>query len=137
MDGAFTELGYPLGKFIYGTDYKFNYKDIPKEVAYITGADLMIKKSLFTSVGGFDPNIFMYCEDAELAYRLVGMGYRIVNLPLAKIVHLEGKSITFKEVRKEKYYEGRRVFFYEALFKILYTLCQFCGIIFIDVSMFC
>jgi GT2 family glycosyltransferase len=111
MDGAFTELGYPLGKFIYGTDYKFNYKDIPKEVAYITGADLMIKKSLFTSVGGFDPNIFMYCEDAELAYRLVGMGYRIVNLPLAKIVHLEGKSITFKEVRKEKYYEGRRVFF--------------------------
>lgn len=53
----------------------------------------------------------MYCEDADLSYRIRKRKLKIVNVPLAQIVHLEGKSIKFNEIRKIRYYEGRRIFY--------------------------
>ena len=52
-------------------DYEYNYKNKPIKVGYITGADLMIKKSILDDIGGFDENIFMYSEEVEFQYRLL------------------------------------------------------------------
>lgn len=71
---------------------QFNNTGKPKEVAYITGADLMIKKNLVDEYGGFNPIFFMYFEETELCYRIKSAGYQIVSVPEAKIIHLCGKS---------------------------------------------
>lgn len=72
--------------------HEFNMSNSPIEVAFITGADLMLRKSILDKVGMFDKNMFMYYEDVELQYRMFKQKYSRVNVPSAHIIHLEGQS---------------------------------------------
>lgn len=122
LDGVFSRVGFSLTKMLYGKNYIYNNTAECKSVAYITGADLMIKKEVFDLVRGFNPCFFMYCEDSELAYRVKKLGYEIINVPEVKIVHLEGKSILYSSMRKKRYYEGRKAFYhchYSRIYRIL------------------
>lgn len=79
-------------KIIYGRNQEHNFTGTPLSVEYITGADLMIKKSILDRLGGFDERFFMYCEETELCYRIRKAGLKIMSVPEAKIIHLEGAS---------------------------------------------
>ena len=81
----------------------FNFTDQLKDVGYITGADLMIRKVVFDKVGGFNKNIFMYYEDVDLCYRVKKRGYRIISQPKAHIMHLEGKSFNSSSRNRRMY----------------------------------
>ncbi len=63
-----------------------------KEVDYIIGADMFLPRELYDRFGGFDPNIFMYCEETDLQLRMAkaGVPRRLIVGP--QIVHLEGGS---------------------------------------------
>lgn len=71
---------------------EFNRSGKPLKVAYIFGADMMMKKSVFDKVKGFDPDFFMYAEEEELTWRITKKGYQIMNIPDAQIIHLEGAT---------------------------------------------
>lgn len=62
------------------------------DVDYITGADLMIRKSVAERYGLFDSDFFMYSEETELQYRYMKAGLRRVIVKEPGIVHLEGGS---------------------------------------------
>jgi GT2 family glycosyltransferase len=71
----------------------FNYSNSPLEIdGYISGACLMIPKSLFFEVGGFDKRIFMYGEDALLCALVKRKKLQLINTPEASVIHLEGGS---------------------------------------------
>jgi len=106
-------LQYPLSewitthsilKFIYYKKYKelryyqqnFN-RTKSCEVGFITGADLMIKKTILDEVGSFNPQFFMYFEETELQWRIKKAGYKIFFVPESEIYHLEGGSPTPKK----------------------------------------
>lgn len=73
------------------TEYNFTGK--PMEVGYITGADMMVRKSIFDEIGGFDEDIFMYAEESEFTFRMRKYtDYRAVSVPHASIIHFEGAS---------------------------------------------
>ena len=72
----------------------FNHTDKPMEVGYIFGTDMMLSRSLYRDMKGFDPEFFMYAEEEELSWRIHQKGYKIVSVPMAKIIHLDGG--TFK-----------------------------------------
>lgn len=96
----------------------FNLSGKPKDVNVIVGADLFISKDLFNNFGGFDPDFFMYFEEVELCWRVQKMGYRIVSVPEAEIIHLQGSSAENKseELGKWSYKEhwySKLVFFYK------------------------
>lgn len=94
----------------------FNNSIIPKEVKTIFGAAIMIKKEVFNIVGGFNPLFFMYAEEDELCFRIRKKGYKLMNVPLAKITHLEGKSFQFSEQRLLRRLVGLRT-----LYKVSYS----------------
>lgn len=77
----------------------FNFKDKPQKVlGYICGAGLMIKRTCFEEIGGFDKDIFMYGEDTLLCNQVQKVCKKeLYNVPSAKIIHFEGGSIN-KEV---------------------------------------
>lgn len=75
---------------------QFNDTNVPMEVAYIFGADMFMKKSVFDSANGFDPDFFMYAEEEELTRRIAAMGYNVICVPQAKIIHLEGATTSEK-----------------------------------------
>ena len=62
-------------------------------------------------VGMFDPDFFMYCEESELSWRIRKAGYYNVNVPQARIVHLEGKSSSIREQRKLLELDGRKKYY--------------------------
>ena len=92
---------------------EFNYRDIPVEVGYITGADMMIRKEILGKIGNFDKDFFMYYEETELTYRIKRSGYEIISIPQAKIVHLEGKSLKFKNTKFRIFVESKYKYFYK------------------------
>lgn len=100
-----------LSRMVYGKNIYFNFTQTPIDVKHITGADMMVKRSVLSQISGFSPDFFMYFEDTELNYRIYNLGYRIMNVPTAKIIHLEGKSFNFSERRERTYFTGRKIFF--------------------------
>lgn len=72
---------------------EYNYSGKPTEVGYVTGADMMIRRELFDEIGLFDEKIFMYCEESEFQFRVLkNTPYKIISVPYARMVHLEGAS---------------------------------------------
>ncbi len=69
---------------------QFNYV---KDVDYISGASIMIRRSLFEEIGGFDRRYApAYYEDSDLAFEVRRHGYRLVYQPKSVVYHFEGVS---------------------------------------------
>jgi GT2 family glycosyltransferase len=64
--------------------------DTPRDVAMLSGCYLLVPQTVLARVGGFDPNIFLFFEDADLCYRIRAAGYVVRYEPVSTIVHLDG-----------------------------------------------
>lgn len=98
-DGRLQEAGGILWKdgsaWNYGNKKNPSYPEFNyvKEVDYISGAAIMIRKSLWEEIGGFDERFVpAYCEDSDLAFEVRKHGYKVVYQPLSLVVHFEGVS---------------------------------------------
>jgi len=68
----------------------FNYA---REVDYCSGASIMIPKTIFDKVKGFDSYYSpAYCEDSDLALKVRNQDYRVIYQPLSTLVHFEGMT---------------------------------------------
>jgi GT2 family glycosyltransferase len=63
-----------------------------REVSAVTAACLMMRKSLFLEVGGFNEHFFTAYQDVDLCLRLRDRGLRIIYTPRAVVVHHESAS---------------------------------------------
>lgn len=110
-----SELDFATGKLYrhlrYGRNSQFNTTSHPFSVAMITGADLMIRRDVWNRLKGFDPDFFMYYEDADICFRCRKLGFDVVSVPNASIQHLEGHSFMEREDRIRRILMGRFVFF--------------------------
>jgi N-acetylglucosaminyl-diphospho-decaprenol L-rhamnosyltransferase len=64
----------------------------PHEVTALKGAALLVLRSAFEEIGGFDEDFFLYAEEADLFARFSARGYRILYEPRAEVAHLGGGS---------------------------------------------
>lgn len=62
-------------------------------VDWVSGAALVIRKSTFKLIEGFDERYFLYYEDADLCKRVSDRGYKNYFFPFGKIIHLEAENI--------------------------------------------
>lgn len=67
-----------------------------RDTGWLSGSCLLVRRSAFDQVGGFDPHYFMYFEDVDLGYRLGLSGYRNVYEPAARVTHTGAHSTTSK-----------------------------------------
>jgi len=61
-------------------------------VEALMGAALLVRRSDFEAVGGFDESFFLYAEETDLMRRLGEAGRRILFVPQAEVVHAGGRS---------------------------------------------
>jgi GT2 family glycosyltransferase/glycosyltransferase involved in cell wall biosynthesis len=72
------------------TASEFNYK---KEVDYVSGACLLVRRSVWDAAGGFDRRYAPgYFEDPDLAFTARSLGFKVVYQPQAVVIHFEGVS---------------------------------------------
>ncbi|QCE40281.1 glycosyltransferase family 2 protein [Psychroserpens sp. NJDZ02] len=80
---------------------KKKYKN-PVSVNFINGAFMFFRSEVFSKVGGFDTNIFLYFEEMDICYRIKKNNYSSVLVPEAKITHCQGASTgVSKTISKE------------------------------------
>lgn len=66
----------------------------PALIPAASGCLLLLDRAMFTRLGGFAEDYFMYCEDADLCARAVEDGARPVLVPDAQVTHANGASST-------------------------------------------
>jgi GT2 family glycosyltransferase len=59
----------------------------PRDVIVVSGACFLLRRSAFLALGGFIGEFFLYYEDANLGWRAVLAGMRVVYCPAAIVVH--------------------------------------------------
>lgn len=63
-----------------------------RPVGWLSGSCLLLRRSAFDAVEGFDERFFMYMEDVDLGDRLERAGWSNVYVPSAEILHDKGHA---------------------------------------------
>ena len=61
--------------------------DVCQEVAWVSGAAMLVERAAFGAVGGFDQRLFLYKEDEDLCLRLREAGGAVVYEPGVVVRH--------------------------------------------------
>lgn len=63
-----------------------------RPVGWLSGSCLLLRRTAFEQIGGFDERYFMYMEDVDLGDRLIKAGWQNIYVPTAEIVHAKGHA---------------------------------------------
>ena len=73
----------------------FNLHNVIRDFSAVTGACLLIKKSIFEKIGGYDDDFDLFYGDADLCLKTIKAGFHVIYTPFARLLH-EG-STTIKK----------------------------------------
>lgn len=103
-DHTIQHAGVVIGMGAHGTaghsHYKLNFQDLgymgrlcyTQDVSAVTGACLMVRKSLYQQVGGLDESFAVSLNDVDLCLRLREFGKLNIFTPFAELYHNESES---------------------------------------------
>jgi N-acetylglucosaminyl-diphospho-decaprenol L-rhamnosyltransferase len=66
--------------------------DEPFDTGWLSGACLLVRRSVFERIGGFDDAFFMYFEDVDLGRRIGEAGFRCRYVPASVVTHVGAHS---------------------------------------------
>lgn len=72
--------------------YTQRLKQLPGKIAWVLGACMLIKRSVYNEIHGFDEDFFLYGEDVDICLRLRLAGYEIGYADEVRIMHVSGAS---------------------------------------------
>ena len=70
-----------------------------KDVSYPSGAAFVIRRDVYSAVGGFDETYFLYHEDVDLGLRIHAAGWKVVYVPAARAVHRHESGLKPDKIR--------------------------------------
>jgi N-acetylglucosaminyl-diphospho-decaprenol L-rhamnosyltransferase len=85
----------------WSASYRVDLSDVnaTRDAGWLSGSCLLVRRSAFEAIGGFDEGFFMYFEDVDLGRRLHEDGWRSVYVPDASVIHTGAHSTTTDSVR--------------------------------------
>ncbi|MFH2044622.1 MAG: glycosyltransferase family 2 protein [Pseudomonadota bacterium] len=128
---------------LWGMKPLFTDSELPTKVDAISGACLMINRSVFEDVGMFTTDYFMYSEDVDLCYKVRKAGQNAYYIPAAKVTHYGGTSSSQSNVSsfssvmmmesRWRYFKKRRSITYAIFYRLVMCLASIVriGVIFL------
>ncbi|MCM1076835.1 MAG: glycosyltransferase family 2 protein [Bacteroides sp.] len=102
MGGFIDRNGYPYcrGRIFETVETDCGQYDSPLEVAWASGAALMVDNGLYLRLGGLDKEFFAHMEEIDLCWRMRLAGRQVWAVPSAHVYHLGGGSLPATNPRK-------------------------------------
>ncbi len=76
------------------------YDSGPADIAWASGAALLVRTELYLRLGGLDPLFFAHMEEIDLCCRIHGAGFRVCYVPGPAVFHVGGASLSQGNPRK-------------------------------------
>lgn len=86
-------------------------------VDILVGALMLLKRTIFNEVNGFDTAYFMYGEDIDLSYKILKKGYQNYYFSKTQVIHYKGES-TRRDTKYLRYFYRAMKIFYNKHFKL-------------------
>lgn len=96
------EDAHPSYSYAYGIHF-----DLPGNIASVIGALMLIKKTLFERVDGFDPDFFLYDEETDLCLRIRKLGYPLHQMDALSVKHF-GRASETQKYKYDYWYKRQR-----------------------------
>lgn len=84
-----------------------------REVDWVSGACLLVRRADAEAVGLIDERYFMYAEDVDFCAAVRARGRTVLFTPEAQVVHLRGRSRRTAPGPTERAYRHSQIAFYE------------------------
>ncbi len=94
--GLLDKYGYPYcrGRLFDKIEYDLSQYDTgPEDIAWASGAAMMVRREVYLEAGGLDELFFAHMEEIDLCCRMHNLGYRVCVVPESKVYHLGGASL--------------------------------------------
>lgn len=101
VDGGLTWFG--MGYKRHAGEVDDGSHDTARDVLFGTGSALLVRRELFTELGGFDERYFMFYEDVDLGWRLNLRGWRVRYEPRSVTYHRHHASMSGVSSAREHY----------------------------------
>ncbi len=100
--GFIDSLGYPFcrGRIFNHCEIDEGQYDDEQEVFWTSGAAMVLRRSTFIGLGGFDNSFFAHQEEIDLCWRMRRAGLKCLVLPKSVVYHLGGGSLDYESPRK-------------------------------------
>jgi N-acetylglucosaminyl-diphospho-decaprenol L-rhamnosyltransferase len=82
----------PRARWTDELDRRAEHYDRPARPEWVSGACMLVRRSVFEELGGFDEGFFLYSEDTDLCRRIRDRGLEIAYEPGAVVRHRGGHS---------------------------------------------
>jgi GT2 family glycosyltransferase len=107
--GAVNFLGYGFQEG-FGSLYPKDCRQ-QREVLFVCGGAMAIRRDLFLEVGGFDEDFFAFYEDSDLGWRLWILGYRVLSVPGSVVYHRHHGTVSSVADWKRRFLYERNALF--------------------------
>ncbi len=96
--GHIDRFGYPFcrGRILKMVEKDEGQYDKPADVFWATGACLMVRSSVFESLGGLDERFFAHMEEIDLCWRMQLEGWKVTVVPESTVWHVGGGTLSSK-----------------------------------------
>jgi N-acetylglucosaminyl-diphospho-decaprenol L-rhamnosyltransferase len=90
---------------------------VPQPIDWVAGASMMIRSTVFHSIGGLDEKYFLYFEETDFCFRAKKAGFSTWYVPKSRVMHIAGQStkVTERNVALKRlpayWFESRRRYF--------------------------
>ncbi|MBW1295552.1 glycosyltransferase [Aquimarina litoralis] len=81
------------------------------DVDILVGAFILVKKTAYESVFGFDEDYFMYGEDIDLSYKMKRKGLENYYIGSIPVIHYKGESTDRNSEYIKRFYGAMRLFY--------------------------
>ena len=89
----------------------FSRLQIIQNYSALTGACMMMKKSIYLEVGGLEEALEVAFNDIDLCLKVLEKGYRNLWTPYAELIHYESKSRGLEDTPEKKERFEKEIFF--------------------------
>lgn len=102
--GLIDRLGYPYarGRVLGRVEADYGQYAFPRvaEVAWASGAAMIVRTRAYIEAGGLDERFFAHMEEIDLCWRMRLKGYGVYSLSDSKVFHLGGGALPYGNPRK-------------------------------------